>query len=413
MRFLQRSLASTMAAVVGTGLVVSCAPDHPPVAAIRWVRVADRAFGSPAAGLQLTAVAAPSAGQPWLVGGDTLTPDGVTHVGVWTSPSPTGPWRQAAMNAAPDRDGPYETILGFARSANRTVALGSRNSPEEGYPRPSTWTADGPSTRWQETLASRELFGGPDIVALGAIAAGPHGYSVAGTWVSPYGHPGAAVWRSTDGMEFARDDTDPALAGGPGETPLALDVADNRRGILVVGSASAPKAGQAGHVRGAIWYSPTGASWQRLFASDPDLDRAGQTTVSTVRALGDGWLAAGTTVDGNQSRPMVWSIDATLRLRAQTLPAGAGQPPVTISGLAVSATIAVVAGVGGGRPVFWTAPVDGGRIGRWASVGPEPGPAPAGLRTVSVAAGAGAVTTVLSGPSTSQVWVFDPRASTR
>ena len=401
----RRLVASAAAALLAATLAGSCGPSRPPVGAIRWVRVPDVAFASPGVDVQLATVAAPSTGGPWLVGGDTLTPDGVTRVGIWSASSPTGPWRRAAMNAVPDRDGPYETILGFARSAGRTVALGSRNSPEEGYPRPSTWSDDAPSTPWQEALADRELFGGPDIVALGNITAGPHGFTVAGTWVGPSGHPGAAVWRSTDGTHWVRNDTDPALAGGPGETPLALDVADNRRGVLVVGSASAPVPGHAGHERGALWYSPTGASWVRLSGSDPRLDRAGQTAVTAVRSLGGGWIAAGTTTDGTRSRPMIWSVDANLGLRAQALPVDARQPPATITGLTVSTTIAVAAGVAGGQPVFWAAPVDHARVGRWQRLPPGPGPAPPGLRTVAVAAGPGGVTTVLAGSTASQVWV--------
>jgi hypothetical protein len=407
----RRIVAFAAAALLGATLVGSCGASRPAEDSMRWVRVADQAFASPGTDVQVATVAAPSAGQPWLVGGDTLTPDGVTHVGIWSASSPTGPWHQAVMNAVPDRDGPYETILGFAPSPGRTVALGSRNSPEEGYPRPSTWSDDVASTPWQEALADRELFGGPDIVALGNITAGPHGYTVTGTWIGPSGHPGVAVWRSTDATHWVRNDTDPALAGAPAETPLALDVADNRRGVLVVGSAAAPVPGQAGHRRGAMWYSPTGTSWVGLFGSDPRLNQAGQTAIVAVRTLDDGWVAAGTTTDGTRSRPMIWSVDADLRMRAQALPVGTDQPPVAVSALTVSTTVAVVAGVAGGRPVYWAAPVDGGRLGSWQRLQPGPGPVPEGLRTVVVAAGAAAVTTVLAGSTTSQVWVADVPAA--
>jgi hypothetical protein len=339
------------------------------------------------------------------VGGDTLTSDGVTHAGIWSASSPTGPWQRATMHAVPDRDGPYETVLGFARVAGRTVALGSRNSPEEGYPRPSTWTGDSMAATWQEALANRELFGGPDIVALGGITGGPHGYSVAGTWVGPSGRPGVAVWRSTDGTHWVRHDSDPALVGDAEETPLALDAADNGHGILVVGNASAPLPDQPGHQRGAMWYSRTGASWVRLAASDPRLDPTGHTSVTTVRALGDGWLAAGTTGDGDGSRPTIWTVDAGLRLRSRALPVHAGQTAVTVTGLTVSATTAVAAGVAGGQAVVWAAAVDHGRLGPWQPLRPGPAPAPDGLRTVAVAAGPGTVTAVLSGTTTSELWV--------
>lgn len=367
---------------------------------MRWLRVSDQAFGSPGADLQLATVVAPATGRPWLAGGDTLTPDGVTHVGIWSASSPTCPWQQAAMHPAPDRDGPYETILGFATSASGTVALGSRNSPGEAYPRPSTWTDDGASITWKEALAGRELFGGPNIVALGNIAAA----RTATPWPAHGSVPPAIRWRSTDGTQWVRNDTDPALAGQPGETPLALDVADNRRGVLVVGSASAPIPGHAGHQRGTMWFSPTGVSWVRLFGADAPLDQASQTAVTAVRAVGDRWVAAGTVGD----RPMIWSVDTDLRLRAQALPF-TGQPPIAVSGLTVSATMAVAAGVAGGQPVFWDAPVEHERLGRWRSVAPERGRGPAGLRTVAVAAGPGGVTAILSGPTTSQVWVGDPR----
>lgn len=109
---------------------------------------------------------------------------------------------------------------------------------------------------------------------------------------------------------------------------------------------------------------------------------------------------------------MIWSVDANLRLRAQALPVDAGQPSVTISGLTVSTTMAVAAGVAGGRPVLWDAPVDHGRMGTWKRLQTGSGPWPAGLRTVVVAAGPAAVTAVLSGPTASEVWVADPPPST-
>jgi hypothetical protein len=410
----RRWAAAALAVSAGVVTAPSCGHAAPVAGAIRWVSVADQTFGSPGAQLHLTTAAASASGQPWLVGGDTLTSDGVTHVGIWSASSPTGPWKRARMQAVPDRDGPYETVLGFGRVAGRTVALGSRTSPEEGYPRPSTWTGDGAATSWREALAGRELFGGPDIVALGGITGGPHGYSVAGTWVGPSGRPGVAVWRSSDGAHWARNDSDPALVGDAGETPLALDAADNRRGILVVGMASAPLPDQPGHQRGAMWYSPTGASWRRLPASDSRLDPPGHTSVTAVRALGDGWVAAGTTGDGETTRPTIWTVGADLRLRSRTLPVDAGQSPdamsgVTVSGLSVSATTAVAAGVSGGQPVLWAAAVDHGRLGPWRRLRPGPGPVPEGLRTVAVAAGsAGTVTAVLNGSTTSELWVGRP-----
>ena len=64
---------------------------------------------------------------------------------------------------------------------------------------------------------------------------------------------------------------------------------------------------------------------------------------------------------------MIWSVDANLGLRAQALPVDARQPPATVTGLTVSTTIAMAAGVAGGQPVFWAAPVDHARLGMVAA----------------------------------------------
>jgi hypothetical protein len=182
-------------------LLAACGSSSPSPRPQTWTEV--RALG------HVVAVAPPDAGRGWLLGGGVLGPGGVNQVAMWSAASPAGPWGRDPVDPVPGRDGPNETILGFAGNgvARQVVAFGSRPSPTEGHPRPSTWTAapGAAAPYWQEALAGRELFGGPNVVAVGRPGARPHGYFIAGTWIGPadqvvvvLDNPDTSqVWRAT------------------------------------------------------------------------------------------------------------------------------------------------------------------------------------------------------------------------
>jgi hypothetical protein len=245
-------------------------------------------------------------------------------------------------------------------------------------------------------LADRELFGGPNVVTVGGMSGGPHGFTIAGTWIGPANHPVVAAWRSGDGTHWARDDTDPALAGRPGETPLGYGVADGPAGLLLVGAAEEPA---AGHEDGALWYSTGGSTWVRVGADDPSLTGADQTVVATVQPLGGGWLSGGSRTTGGRTTPTVWAVTTrpAVAVRATSLPVAAGVRSALVTAVAVTATAALAAGVADGRAALWWAPVHAGGLGAWQALSPPPLGAAASVRSGLVAAARGWVLVAFSG----------------
>jgi hypothetical protein len=343
-------------------------------------------------------VAAPGPGAPWLLGGGVAAGNGVNRVAIWSAAAPAGPWRVDALSPVPGRDGPNETILAFAHQsgAGPVTAFGSRLSPTEGYPRPSTWFASSGSAAtpsWQEVLADRELFGGPSVVAVGEMSSGPHGYFITGTWIGPDVHVVAAVWRSVDGLHWTRDDTDPAFDAGPGTESYAYDVADGASGLLVGGTTATPTHQDPTKEVGTLWHSTDGDRWARL---QPLPGNGSRVIVRAVRPLGAGWVAAGSA----GSEPEVWMVDAQLGINTQALPAPGS---ATVYDLAVTPGSVLAAGVTPtGAAVVWAASRHGQQLGHWRLVSSPP--AGAGWSSVSLAAAAGEMVLVMFDDNNAAVW---------
>ena len=323
-----------------------------------WHVLAPDQLPSPAASLAFPdAVLGASAQQPWLIGGVIVTPQPATNEGlvvtneqrqvaIWEAATPRGRWDLAGMKAVPGRDGPFETVLYFAKRDGTSVAFGSRASPTEGYPRPSTWTRTG--TGWQEALERRELFGGPNIIGFGGMAAGPHGFYIAGTWSDSHGHAEASVWSSADGSAWARV-SDPSFEGTRGETPIGAGVADNKNGLLLIATIEAPTPQSPGAEHGGAWYSQDGRFWTRLNPTTRT-----QSTFGAVVPAGEGWLVAGTVGTGSNRRAAVWTVGGRPNLGKPSLLPGAAAADSKITAAWSSATRLYLAGVAGGRPALWS-----------------------------------------------------------
>lgn len=344
----------------------------------------------------MVSVQAPTASTPWLLGGNTVSPSGVNMVAIWSASGPGGPWRRDGLLPVPGRDGPNETILGFAAGE----ALGSRHSPTEGYPRPSAWVRATTGT-WVEVLEPREMFGGPDIVAIGdesdgGITAGSHGFHVAGAWIGPGDRVVAAVWAAPEGATWTRDDTNQAFTAGATTQSYGYDIADGPDGLLMVGTVSVPTHAHPTAQVGAIWYSPDGIRW----AHTAQLGGAGQTVLASVRAVGDSWVAGGQRTTAGVSTPTVWYVTASRAPSAHTLP---GVDSAVVDDLAVTSTEVVAAGhTDDGTAVLWAAPRHGDAIGGWRLLqAPPTGPR---WDSARVAATPSATVLVVFDGSRSEVW---------
>jgi hypothetical protein len=382
-----RALLVATAVLLGACSAAESAPAHQ-----AWVEV--KGVG------HVVVAAAPEGHGLWLLGGGVIGSDGVNRVAIWSAVAPAGPWRRNTQEPVPGRDGPNETIQGFGTrpGTGPLTAVGSRPSPTEGYPRPSTWTAPsgppGPPVPpvWREVLAAREVYGGPNVVAIAGMGAGPHGYFIAGTWLAPNGHVVAAVWRSPGGVKWTRNDTDPAFDAGAGTQSYAFAVADGPTGVLLGGTTATPVRGDPTREIPTLWRSADGVRWRRL----PALPPGGRGAVHAVRALANGWVAAGQVAE----HPEVWLVGADLHTSGAVLPGAAG---AVVDDLAVTPGAVLAAGVSAaGTIVVWRATRNGDRLSGWRLVTPPA--AGTGWSGASLAAAGNQLVLVASNDATSRVW---------
>ncbi len=392
-------------ALAAITVVASCASGGAHATTVGWTSVRSAAF----AGADITVVLPGDAAHPWLVGGSRSG-----AVAIWWASAATGPWYAATFTTV-SGDGPSDTILGLARSGAVTAAFGSHASPIHGNPRPSPWTSADGGRSWSEVPTLRELFGGENIVGLGALTGGPHGLFVAGTWVNHADRAVATVWRSTDGRRWTRNDSDPALAGGAGELTEAAAVGDAASGVVAVGSALVPTLAAPAGQRGALWASDDGAAWSRVDVTDRSLNAGdGQVQVERVEpSPTGGWIAAGVRTSAGRAQVVVWTWGAGVALHATPVGSAVdangalavGGLAVTPSAVLVTASTVLVTASAAGRPLLWAGHLDGhGRAGQWRAVTPPAAAPPSGLRAVLVASAGGSTVVALRGISGSQLW---------
>lgn len=361
------------------------------------------------------AVVAGDGHAPWLIGGVIPAEPASTGefrtfphptVAIWAASSPTGPWKLASMRADPQRDGPNETIQFLASGRTPALAFGWRNSPTEGYPRPSAWiAADGTGRQWSEVIEDREFFGGPSVVGFAGASSGPHGDFVAGTWTGVSDAPVASVWSSRDGRNWSRDATDPALVGQPGQLPFATGIADGPRGVLLTGTLDIPTRRDPTRQQGVLWYSPDGTSWARRDSSA--LNGAADSTLGAVAATADGWVVGGTETLARKTRPLAWFVPAGRSPAKPVLladPSDAGQ--TTVTGLAVDDSRAVMAAIVRGRARLWIAPLHQGVPGAWTELQAPPS-ALGSLQRVDVSISPAGAVVALVARSSTEIWTLE------
>lgn len=338
-------------------------------------------------------------GLRWLAGGATVDDHGVRTVQIWTSATgPQGPWRRSSFRAT-SIDGPQDVIYSIAESPSISVAQGTRPSPLHGIPRPSMWmstTLDAAS--WSEAPALREEFGGENVVSVGGVSAGPHGVALSGSWINRADRSSAAIWTSTNGLDWQRNDSDPAFAGVPPELPQASDIADARPGLVLVGRAPAPTPDDPTAEHGAIWWSADGSSWARTLTAQV-ASRDAQVSIDRVRFGGGRYVAVGSISRQQRVELGEWVSDDGRRW--SQLPTGVSLPGGTISitGLAVldnDLLVGVVSHRGAMLLVKHGAQ-------RWAQI-PLPAQAPPVPERLEVAATPQAVAIVVRATGMSGLW---------
>ncbi len=247
----------------------------------------------------------------WYAAGGYATADGGTRPGLWTSVD-TRAWSEVPL-APVSAYGPTQLLMSVACDGAAVVAVGSTSGGVHGNARVSTW-AGSAGGRLTEQAAPFELFGGPDAIGVGKLAAtlpGATGFLIVGAWRDANGQAGAAVWASgVDGHTFRLVNADPELESDARGATEAHDGVARPGGFTLVGSVGTPGSRLSARDP-AVWTSTDGLTWRRApvpaAAENEELQRVladqGGELALGVRgdgfgawrgsATGDGWRAAG------------------------------------------------------------------------------------------------------------------------
>jgi hypothetical protein len=192
-------------------------------------------------------------------------------------------------------------------------------------------------------------------------AAGSGTSLLVGQWQGPNDRPDAAVWVSTDGVRWTRQDDDPALASAESEQLRARGVTHATGGFITVGDVSTPATGRL-TVAPVAWTSADGHGWRRepMPVLPPDSASTSDTTASRVACDAAGCLALGVTTTyagasgGQQVDCWLKRTGGEFALPARGGPAIAGNQLMDVTGLALDGQQALVTVRVGGVPQLWS-----------------------------------------------------------
>ena len=213
----------------------------------------------------------------WYAAGATEDRGGATRPAAWSSTDGTT-WTPVPFRPLPTSYyGPHQVILGVACGSGSVAMIGAVPGGVHGNPRVSTWRRQEDGVM-AENAAPFETYGGPDAIDVGRIAAGPHGFAIAGDRVS-----GAAAWFSADKRTYRLV----KLPEEVGRQTMARDAAPlaDGRWAFVGGSAAKNSLDE----RAAVWLTADGTTWTR---EDPPPSSGYNELQRVVRDGGD-LVAAG------------------------------------------------------------------------------------------------------------------------
>ncbi len=227
-------------------------------------------------------MAALVAGGPGLVAAGYDSSGGDRDAAVWWS-ADGRVWSRVPGDEAVFGGGADQTIWSVTAGGPGLVAAGFDSSG--GDRDAAVWgSADG--RVWSRVPADEAVFGGGADQTIWSVTAGGPGLVAAGDDVSG-GDADAAVWVSADGLVWSRVPADEAVFGGPGGQSLQA-VATGVPGLVAVGFDYA-----GGDQDGAVWTSPDGLVWSRVFAGEAVLGGPGNQFMRRVAAGGPGLVVVG------------------------------------------------------------------------------------------------------------------------
>jgi hypothetical protein len=325
----------------------------------------------------------------WFVVGAVIGADGATRPAAWASED-ARTWESMRLDAS-SYYARRAILLSVACQGTRVAAVGARSGGAHGNPRVTSWYQR-PDGVLVDMHADFELYGGPNAIRVGRIAAGPHGWLITGDRAS-----GAAVWDSADARDFQIIDHDPGLSSDAEKKTSALDQVWDGATWTVVGRVET-----VGRVSPtpAAWTSADGEHWteQPVPAGTDgfaDLERVARDDSGLValglrgdrfglwRRGGSGWATAGSFgryADQVTTAPRVTGL-------------------VTRSGTVVGV---VSDGV---RYRVWSRPGPGSADAPWRPVVAPAGPVATGDTRLTVAADDDTVLLLSDDGSSAQLWV--------
>jgi hypothetical protein len=209
-----------------------------------------------------------------MASGGLRGPDGELSASVWRLDE-SDRWVSVEMQPLTP-DGRRALIVSIAGTTEVTAALGAAYGALHGNLRPVLWSGpeDGPLV---ESPLPRELFGGPRIIAVAEVDAGPGDFVVAGSWTSETG----ALGRE-----------EPSRSSTRRERLTARSVVIGPTGAIIVGTACHIGA-RNDLTDAAAWWSRDGTSWTRA----DGLDRPRSQDLVPAVALDHGYAAVGSDGD--------------------------------------------------------------------------------------------------------------------
>ena len=332
---------------------------------VTWTRSAE---GDPALNLGTIMMYGVTDGGPGLVAvgigceddAEACTP----YPTVWTSSDGTS-WDRSP--ADPDVFGERGAMLDVVATEHGIIAAGGFYTAdgETELIQPTVWlSSDG--IEWERVWQGEayDFSTATLITGFQALTASADGQVVGvGTAVNDRGDFVGAIWTSTDGRSWERIDPNSEVFASNGDSDVAIqDVAWGPGGFVAVGS--------DGGTSVAIWHSPDGSTWNRADTVDQPFEYIG--TLSSVDALGTGWVAAGPHgfSDPTGGTVTLWtSPDGLLWDRVLSIDPGYAMSVVaTDSGIAVAGAMA---GVDNYHAAVW-----GGPGFDPVAPPPDPGPTP-------------------------------------
>lgn len=204
---------------------------------------------------------------------------------VWTSADGVS-WDRSA--ADPDVFGERGALLDVVSTEHGLVAAGGfyTTEGETELVLPTVWLSpDG--IEWERVWQGEayDYSAATLITGFQALSTSADGMVVGvGTAVNDQGDFVGAVWTSADGRAWDRVDPNSEVFASNSDSDVAVqDVAWGPGGFVAVGS--------NGGTEVAVWHSPDGLTWTRADTTDAPFEYIG--TLSSVDALGTGWIAAG------------------------------------------------------------------------------------------------------------------------